>query len=177
MKGCAPRLPHTGYEIVPVNSIAGWLFLVFAVLLLHSIYFKWENIGDVLSGTMAVFSLYLLVRCVCVAVLAALGAWGGWLLFGGRVLTLLPVFIAVLYAVLWRAPAVGADGRDCGLDCVVGYCGFADGGAYCVVSFQAERFLSHSGLLLRSWCWRSFCLTASCCFSIGAGCRSKSESI
>ena len=76
-EGVRAALSAYGYEIVPVNSIAGWLFLVFSVLLLHSIYFKWENNGDVLSGTMAVFSLYLLVRCVCVAVLAAFGAWGG----------------------------------------------------------------------------------------------------
>ena len=102
----------------------------FSVLLLHSIYFKWENNGDVLSGTMAVFSLYLLVRCVCVAVLAAFRGLGRLAaFFGGRVLTLL------LVSLLFCTPFYGGlqqlvlTGPDCGLDCVVGYCGFADGGA------------------------------------------------
>ena len=140
------HLSAYGYEIVPVNSIAGWLFLVFSVLLLHSIYFKWENNGDVLSGTMAVFSLYLLVRCVCVAVLAAFGAWGGWLLFGGRVLTLLlvsllfctPFYGALQQLVLTGGIAVWIVSSDIAVLLMV---------ALTVVSFQAERFLSHSGLL------------------------------
>lgn len=145
-EGVRAALSAYGYEIVPVNSIAGWLFLVFSVLLLHSIYFKWENNGDVLSGTMAVFSLYLLVRCVCVAVLAAFGAWGGWLLFGGRVLTLLlvsllfctPFYGALQQLVLTGGIAVWIVSSDIAVLLMV---------ALTVVSFQAERFLSHSGLL------------------------------
>lgn len=60
-EGVRAALTAYGYEIVPVNSIAGWLFLVFSVLLLHSIYFKWENNGDVLSGTRRCF------RCICLS--------------------------------------------------------------------------------------------------------------
>ena len=145
-EGVRAALSAYGYEIVPVNSIAGWLFLVFSVLLLHSIYFKWENNGDVLSGTMAVFSLYLLVRCVCVAVLAAFGAWGGWLLFGGHVLTLLlvsllfctPFYGGLQQLVLTGGIAVWIVSSDIAVLLMV---------ALTVVSFQAERFLSHSGLL------------------------------
>ncbi|MFR9233197.1 MAG: hypothetical protein ACLVLH_09400 [Eisenbergiella massiliensis] len=95
---------------------------------------------------MAVFSLYLLVRCVCVTVLAAFGAWGGWLLFGGRVLTLLLVsllFCTPFYGVLQQLVLTGGIAvwivsSDIAVLLMV---------ELTVVSFQAERFLSYSGLL------------------------------
>lgn len=133
-----------GYEIVPVNSIAGWLFLFFSVLLLNSIFFKWEDNGDVLSGTMAVFSLYLLVRCICVGVLAAFGGAGSGLIFGGRVLTLFLVsllFCTPFYGELQQLVLTGG---------ITVWIVSSDlmvllMGAITAASFRAERFLFYAG--------------------------------
>lgn len=62
--------PVKGFDILPVNSLAGLLFLIFAVLLLNSSFFGRKSNGYIFCGTMAVFSIFLFVKCLCVALAA-----------------------------------------------------------------------------------------------------------
>ena len=54
-----------GFEILPADNIVGLLFLIFAVLLLSSIFFGSKSSGTVFCGTMAAFSIFLFVKCLC----------------------------------------------------------------------------------------------------------------
>lgn len=80
-----------GAAIVPTNSIAGLLFLIFSVLLLNSILFGPKDSGTVFCGTMAVFSLFLPARCLSAVLFAACGASDTLLLCGSCVLSLLGI--------------------------------------------------------------------------------------
>lgn len=93
-RGVTAHFSAQGAAIVPTNSTAGLLFLIFSVLLLSSILFGPKDSGTVFCGTMAVFSLFLLARCLSVTLFAACGASDTLLLSGSRVLSLL--LIAVL---------------------------------------------------------------------------------
>ena len=62
-----------GAALVPADNGIELLFLLVAILLLNSIFWEGRDNGEVLSGTMAVFSLYLFVRCLSVIVWAV---WG-----------------------------------------------------------------------------------------------------
>ena len=53
-----------GFEILPADNIVGLLFLIFAVLLLSSIFFGSKSSGTVFCGTMAAFSIFLFVKCL-----------------------------------------------------------------------------------------------------------------
>jgi signal transduction histidine kinase len=141
----ATLLTH-GSEIVPANSIAGLLFLLFSVLLLNSIFFRWRDNGDVLSGTMAVFSLYLFVRCLCVAVLAVCGASEAWLIPGSRVLTLALVLLLLctpFYGQIQQllqtgGVTVGIVSSDIAILLMA---------ALSVLSFHVDRFVSYLWLI------------------------------
>ena len=141
----ATLLTH-GSEIVPANSIAGLLFLLFSVLLLNSIFFRWRDNGDVLSGTMAVFSLYLFVRCLCVAVLAVCGASEAGLIPGSRVLTLALVLLLLctpFYGQIQQllqtgGVTVGIVSSDIAILLMA---------ALSVLSFHVDRFVSYLWLI------------------------------
>ena len=62
-----------GFEILPADNIVGLLFLIFAVLLLSSIFFGSKSSGTVFCGTMAAFSVFLFVKCLCVVLFAVCG--------------------------------------------------------------------------------------------------------
>lgn len=63
-----------GFEMLPAGNIVGLLFLLFAVLLLSSIFFGSKSSGTVFCGTMAAFSVFLFVKCLCAVLFAACGA-------------------------------------------------------------------------------------------------------
>lgn len=63
-----------GFEILPADNIVGLLFLIFAVLLLSSIFFGSKSSGTVFCGTMATFSIFLFVKCLCAVLFAVCGA-------------------------------------------------------------------------------------------------------
>ena len=71
-----------GFEILPADNIVGLLFLIFAVLLLSSIFFGSKSSGTVFCGTMAAFSVFLFVKCLCVVLFAVCGATDILLLLG-----------------------------------------------------------------------------------------------
>ena len=73
-----------GFEILPADNIVGLLFLIFAVLLLSSIFFGSKSSGTVFCGTMAAFSVFLFVKCLCVVLFAVCGATDILLLLGSR---------------------------------------------------------------------------------------------
>lgn len=87
-EGMITSFPIQGLEILPVDGLAGLLFLIFSVLLLNSIFFSHRASGHILCGTMAVFSIYLLLKCLCVVFFAVCGAMGILLLLGSRILSL-----------------------------------------------------------------------------------------
>lgn len=81
-------IPVQGFEIVPVDGLVGLLFLIFSVLLLNSIFFSQRSSGHIFCGTMAVFSIYLFVKCLSIVFLAVCGAGDLLLLLGSRGLSL-----------------------------------------------------------------------------------------
>ena len=82
-----------GFEILPSDNIVGLLFLIFAVLLLSSIIFGSNPSGTVFCGTMAAFSLYLFIKCLCVVLFAICGATDILLLLGSRIAALLLMIV------------------------------------------------------------------------------------
>ena len=77
-----------GFEILPADNIVGLLFLIFAVLLLSSIFFGSKSSGTVFCGTMAAFSIFLFVKCLCAVLFAVCGATDDLLMLGGRIAAL-----------------------------------------------------------------------------------------
>ena len=77
-----------GFEILPADNIVGLLFLIFAVLLLSSIFFGSKSSGTVFCGTMAAFSVFLFVKCLCAVLFAVCGATDILLLLGSRIAAL-----------------------------------------------------------------------------------------
>ena len=73
-----------GFEILPADNIVGLLFLIFAVLLLNSIFFDSNSSGTVFCGTMAASSIFLFVKCLCAVLFAVCGATDIFLLLGSR---------------------------------------------------------------------------------------------
>jgi len=145
-EGVIATLSAHGSEMVPANSIAGLLFLLFSVLLLDSVFFRWENNRDILGGTLAVFSLYLLVRCLCVAVLAVFGALGAQLLLGSRVLTLLMILLLLFTPVYGQIQQLIQTGGFAAL-VVSSDIAILLTAILTAVSFRAALFLSHLGLI------------------------------
>lgn len=77
-----------GFEILPVDNIVVLLFLIFSVLLLSSIFFDSKSSGTVFCGTMAAFSIFLFVKCLCAILFAVCGATDILLLLGSRIAAL-----------------------------------------------------------------------------------------
>lgn len=82
-----------GFEILPADNIVGLLFLIFAVLLLSSIFFDSKSSGTVFCGTMAAFSIFLTVKCLCAILFAVCGAIDILLLLGSRIAALCLVIV------------------------------------------------------------------------------------
>ena len=77
-----------GFEILPADNLVGLLFLIFAVLLLNSIFFGSNSSGTVFCGTMAASSIFLFVKCLCAVLFAVCGATDSFLLLGSRIAAL-----------------------------------------------------------------------------------------
>ena len=77
-----------GFEILPADNIVGLLFLIFAVLLLNSVFFGSNSSGTVFCGTMAASSIFLFVKCLCAVLFAVCGAPDSFLLLGSRIAAL-----------------------------------------------------------------------------------------
>lgn len=61
------QVDFLNYDILPVNSLGGILFLLLSMLILNSLFFKLTNIGVVIT-TILTFVLWILVRMFSVAV-------------------------------------------------------------------------------------------------------------
>ena len=82
-----------GFEMLPADNIVGMLFLVFAVLLLSSICFGSKSSRTVFCGTMAAFSIFLLVKCLCAVLFAVCGATDDLLMLGSRIAALCLIIV------------------------------------------------------------------------------------
>lgn len=85
--------PSEGFEILPADNIVVLLFLIFAVLLLSSIFFESKSSGTVFCGTMAAFSIFLFVKCLCAILFSVCGATDTLLLLGSRIAALCLVIV------------------------------------------------------------------------------------
>lgn len=82
-----------GIEILPTDNIAGLMFLLFAVLLLSSVFSGAKSNKVVFCGTMAAFSVFLLIKCLCVVFFAVCGAADTTLTIGSRIAALCLMFV------------------------------------------------------------------------------------
>ena len=135
-----------GLEILPANSLTGLLFLVFALLLLNSIYFERKSVGYIFCGTMAVFSVYLFVKCLCVVLAAVCGASGTLLLTGSRVVSLCFVFLLFCTPFFERLRRFVRAG-DFTVGIVSANIAVLLMSVLSVLSFDVGRFLSHLWLI------------------------------
>lgn len=82
-----------GYEVAPSNNVILLLILMLLILLVNSVYYKLPDNGWAFCGTMAVFSLYLLVRTVDMVLFSLCGISGNAALIGSRLLSLLFILL------------------------------------------------------------------------------------
>lgn len=81
-----------GFEIVPSNNLFVALFLILAVMVANSLYYKPVS-SFVFCGTMVSFSLYLLLRILSVILLSFVRTYGYLFLFGSRLLSVILVLL------------------------------------------------------------------------------------
>lgn len=78
-----------GFEIAPADNVYSLLFLILAILLLNSLYFKPKDNHYVLCGSIVVFSCYLLARVISIVIFFSCGTTGNIFLFGSRILSII----------------------------------------------------------------------------------------
>ena len=83
------------FEIIPVNSILGFLFLLFASLLINSILFKENDDKSTFCSTMLAFSLYLMLRFLSVFCFLLFGISGYMMSIGSRIITLFVLLLLI----------------------------------------------------------------------------------
>ena len=93
--------PSQGFEIVPANSLFVALFLIFAVLVANSLYYKPVSNYFVFCGTMVSFSVYLLLKILSVIIFFFAGATGSLFLLGTRLLSLVLILL-FLYSPIYK---------------------------------------------------------------------------
>ena len=94
-------IPKHGYEIVPAGDFVLFLFLILAVLVINSLWFKKDAVYT-LFGTMVVFSVFIFVRVVFILLFYGLGtvdnAWNPIVSRMGSVL----LSIAILFTPFFK---------------------------------------------------------------------------
>ena len=134
--------PAQGFEMAPANNIMVLLFLLLVVLLLNSIFFDRPGNGSVFCGTMAVFSLYLLARCLGIALFALCGGTAPMLLIGSRIaavvlmslLLLTPFFPRLRQIILTGDFITGVVSASFAVFLML---------VFSVLSFDVQRFIAH----------------------------------
>lgn len=139
-------LPVKGFEIMPVNSMAGLLFLIFAVLLLNSSFFDRKSNSYIFCGTMAVFSIYLCVKCICVALAAFCTASNTLLPISSGVMSLCFVLLLLYTPLFYRIREFVQIG-DFIVWTVSSSITVLLMTVLSVLSFDLERFLTHLWLI------------------------------
>ena len=138
-----------GFEILPADNIVGLLFLIFAVLLLSSIFFGSKSSGTVFCGTMAAFSIFLFVKCLCAVLFAVCGATDILLLLGSRIAAL------CLIVVLEFTPLFGlihqlVQRSDFTVLIVSANIAVLLMAVLSILSFDVDRILSHLWVIIRA---------------------------
>lgn len=100
-----------GFEVVPANSVVVVIFLILAVLVATSLYYKPLNNYFVFCGTMVSFSLYLLVRIVAIIIFSLAHVSGVLLLLGSRIMSII-LILAFIYSPIckWLQDIIKAGG-------------------------------------------------------------------
>lgn len=131
-----------GFEIVPANSLFVALFLILAVLVANSLYYKPISNYFVFCGTMISFSLYLLLRILSVIVFSLAQATGYLFLLGSRLLSIVLILLFLHSPICkWLQGII----KDCGViiqivsvDIVVVVIG-----GFAFLSYDMKRFMEH----------------------------------
>lgn len=145
--GVTASFQTRGFEIVPADSITSLLFLIFAVLLLNSLFFGRKASNIVFFGTMAAFSIYLFIKCLCVTLFAICGASDSLLLIGSRVASLccmLLLFCTPFFTQVRQIIQIG----DFSVWIVSTNIAIFLMAALFVFSFDVDRFLSYLWLIV-----------------------------
>jgi signal transduction histidine kinase len=90
-----------GYDIVPANGLAMFLFLILAVLVANSLWFRKSAVYTIF-GTLAVFSAVIVTREIFILLFYGLGTnAGAWKPLGCRACSVILLFIT-LFSPFWR---------------------------------------------------------------------------
>lgn len=134
--------PSQGFEIVPANSLFVALFLILAVLVASSLYYKPVNNYFVFCGTMVSFSVYLLLKILSVVVFSLAGVTGSLFLLGSRLLSFVLILV-FLYSPIckWLQDIIKDGGvmiQIVSVDIVVVVIG-----GFAFLSYDIKRFMQH----------------------------------
>lgn len=131
-----------GFEIVPANSLFVALFLILAVLVASSLYYKPVNNYFVFCGTMVSFSIYLLLRILSVIIFSFVQATGYLFLLGSRLLSLILILLFFYSPICKRWQDIIKDGgimiQIVSVDIAVTIIG-----GFSFLSYDINRFLEH----------------------------------
>ncbi len=131
-----------GFEIVPANSLFVSLFLILAVLVANSFYYKPDSNHFVFCGTMSSFSLYLFLKMLAVIIFSAAHISGNLFLLGSRLFSII-LIVLFLYSPIceWLQNII----RDSGIaiqiisvDLVITIVG-----GFAFLSYDINRFIDH----------------------------------
>lgn len=131
-----------GFEIVPANSLFVALFLILAVLVASSLYYKPVSNYFGFCGMMVSFSVYLLLKILSVVVFSLAGATGSLFLLGSRLLSFVLILL-FLYSPIckWLQDIIKDGGimiQFVSVDIVVAVIG-----GFSFLSYDINRFLEH----------------------------------
>ncbi len=134
--------PAQGFEIVPANSLFVALFLILALLVAVSLYYKPVSNSFVFCGTMVFFSLYLLLKILSVIAFFLAGARGSLFLLGSRLLSLVLVLFFLHCPICrWMQDAI----RDGGITMQIVSVDIATVvmGGVAFLSYDIKRLMEH----------------------------------
>ncbi len=131
-----------GFEIVPANSLFVSLFLILAVLVANSCYYKPDSNLFVFCGTMSSFSLYLFLKMLAVIIFSEVHISGDLLLLGSRLFSVILITLFFFSPICeWLQNII----RDSGIviqiisvDIVITIVG-----GFAFLSYDINRFIDH----------------------------------
>lgn len=131
-----------GSEIVPANSLFVSLFLILAVLVANSCYYKPNSNHFAFCGTMSSFSLYLFLKTLAVILFSAVHISGDLLLLGSRLFSVILITLFFFSPICeWLQNII----RDSGIviqiisvDLVITIVG-----GFAFLSYDINRFIDH----------------------------------
>lgn len=131
-----------GFEIVPANNLFVSLFLILAILVANSLYYKPDSNRFVFCGTMSSFSLYLLLKALTVIIFLAMHISGNLFLLGSRLFSVVLIILFLFSPVCEWLQSIIRDNsiaiQIISVDIVI-----AIVGGFAFLSYDINRFIDH----------------------------------